>query len=218
MSKNDDYEFISRDSLNQLHSEIKNLKTDGTQDVVNHDEELHKSIKSLTSTLKGLIDVFHDASLEMKLEDNENQVLKKRLDPIESKVDVLIEQNKKIAQGLIAITEAVQAKFDEIENAMGLTQNGPQDLNQNQGQYDQMQNNQMPDGQMEQMGGVPPSNNFDMPPLPPEQPNGMPQGSPQFNDGGQNLPQGGMSMPPDMEPHNDDQLKNTFGSYSQKQH
>lgn len=186
---NDDYEFVPRESLDQLHSELNKLKKGGAEDLVNRDEELHRSIKTLTHTLKGLIDVFHDASLEMKLEENESQVLKKRMDPIESKIDVLIEQNRKIAQGLIAITEAVQQKFDEIENAMGLhgapNNEMPPMYDQNM-QADNMQGMNMPP--MEPMGG---DQGMPMPPMPPGPQ--MPQG--------EGMPQEG-------------NLEQTFGSYS----
>ena len=65
----------------------------------------------LADAVGGMLEVFAAASEQLKLEDQGYEAEAKRHDTIISKLDKAIDQNRTIAEGMVAIVELVKEKF-----------------------------------------------------------------------------------------------------------
>jgi len=70
-------------------------------------EDLIASINELRNAINNLLELFKTAAEEIKLEQRESETIAQKLDPLFSKIDEIVEQNKKLAKGLVAIADLV---------------------------------------------------------------------------------------------------------------
>ena len=122
MAEDDDYEIISQREVKRLKNEINLLKGSGHIE----GQRLQETIEDLTSKLNSMIDVFEAASEDMREEDKEAELISHKIDPIFEKLSELAEQNKKIADGLIAINSIVDEKltqFTDMAESLNRQQN-----------------------------------------------------------------------------------------------
>ena len=92
----DDYEIISHNEVERLKKGLDTAKSSGSYD-------LKKSIEHLTEKLDNMIDVFEAASDDLREEDQESELVTQKIDPIIEKLKEIDEQNKKLADGIVAI-------------------------------------------------------------------------------------------------------------------
>lgn len=79
------------------------------------DKSLQDSILKLNQSIGELISIFKEASEQMKFEERETDIIAKKIDPLFEKIDVLIEQNQKIARGIVAVADMVTARPQPAE-------------------------------------------------------------------------------------------------------
>ncbi|MBD3164699.1 hypothetical protein GF323_05870 [Candidatus Woesearchaeota archaeon] len=79
--------------------------------------ELLKSVNNLTKHMDTLLEIFRSATDEMKLEEQEEKALSQQVRPLMDKLDEIIEQNKIIAEGMVALSDIVKEKFPERQKA-----------------------------------------------------------------------------------------------------
>lgn len=79
------------------------------------DKNITESMNHLDLTMQEMLHIFRDAAESMKLEEVEESELKKRLTPIENKLNMLIDQNEKIAQGMVALADMFNEEIPEIK-------------------------------------------------------------------------------------------------------
>jgi hypothetical protein len=107
---NDDYELLPHEEINRLKREIEKLKkSSGSNPKV-----LVDSMDSLSSSINSLLGIFKEAAEEMKLDEHDSVMLSDKITPLLIKVDKVLEQNEKIAKGIVAIAdmvETIQAKI-----------------------------------------------------------------------------------------------------------
>ena len=89
----EDYEIISHKEVARLKQELKSLK----------EGELTASNKEISHKLNQMIDIFKEASIMMKDEksskDSHNEIM--------DKLDKLLDQNQKIAEGVLAVADMI---------------------------------------------------------------------------------------------------------------
>lgn len=68
-------------------------------------EDLIASISELTKSVNNLLELFKAAAEEIKLEQRESETIAQKIDPLFSKIDEIVEQNKKLAKGIVAIAD-----------------------------------------------------------------------------------------------------------------
>ena len=103
----DDYEIISHGEVERLKKGLDTAKSSGSYD-------LKKSIEHLTEKLDNMIDVFEAASEDLREEDTESELVTQKIDPIIEKLKDIEEQNKKLADGIVAINAIVEEKLQEM--------------------------------------------------------------------------------------------------------
>ena len=109
----EEYDLVPHSRLDKLEKDVNVLKANplGATPVGN---DILSEMRELNKSIKALLDLFKDATEEMKLEEKDTQTFGKRFEPMMDKMDMLIDQNKKIARGIIAVADMVK---DTVEKA-----------------------------------------------------------------------------------------------------
>lgn len=117
MSDDVDYEIISRKDIAKLKQEIKELK----------EGKNSGSANNVMDKLNQMLDLFKEASLSLKNEKPGGI----KLEEIYEKLDSILDQNQKIAEGLLSIADLVKGGKPEVPQrpmAPRPTMHGPQPL------------------------------------------------------------------------------------------
>lgn len=132
MTTDEDYELISQNELKDLKKQIDEIKNTSGSVPEQEKRSLQTSIDALTISITKLLDVFKDANKHMK--DSETDVLDK-VNPMILKMDDLLEQNKKIAKGIVAIADMVKDQQEAIGKQQREAANGNSSQFSNQGGF-----------------------------------------------------------------------------------
>jgi hypothetical protein len=109
----DEYDILPRNSLEKLKSDLDTLKKKTSGE---GSENMVKSMEELKGSINNLLEMFKQASEEMKLENAEQIGVEKKLGPLTKKVDMLIEQNQELAKGLVVVADMVKEHFPKLEH------------------------------------------------------------------------------------------------------
>lgn len=74
-------------------------------------KELHEAVSKLAQVITDMLDVFGAAAEQLKLEEREMESDAKKHELIVAKLDKLIDQNRTIAEGMVAIVEMVKQEL-----------------------------------------------------------------------------------------------------------
>ncbi|HII72062.1 TPA: hypothetical protein HA265_04875, partial [Candidatus Woesearchaeota archaeon] len=96
----DEYAIVSKKEFLALKRELDKLKKNPLEGS-EHGETLQASIDNLNRSLNTMLEVFKQAADEMKLEEHDTELVAKQMGPINDKLDTLIDQNQKIAKGIV---------------------------------------------------------------------------------------------------------------------
>lgn len=106
--------FISYKDISELKKELETIQD--RKDV--SPKELYDAVHRLADTVSGMLEVFGAAAEQMKLEDKGYEAESRKHDTIVSKLDKLIDQNKTIAEGMVAIVELVKEKLGSADEPL----------------------------------------------------------------------------------------------------
>lgn len=98
----------------ELYKDISDIKKGlegmgGKKDISN--KELHDTVQKLNATINDMLEVFGAAAEQMKLEEQGHEANSKKHEMIISKLDKIIDQNRTIAEGMVAIVDMVKEKI-----------------------------------------------------------------------------------------------------------
>lgn len=110
----EEYAIVSKKEFEQLKNQLDRLKKNPLGDS-QKGQDLQDSIDNLSRSLNSMMSIFKEAADDMKLEGRDQQVIGAKIEPLGGKLDTLIEQNQKIAKGLIAVADMVKEKLEKIE-------------------------------------------------------------------------------------------------------
>ncbi|MBU0615595.1 MAG: hypothetical protein KJ601_05870 [Nanoarchaeota archaeon] len=99
------YEIMPYKEIVELKRQVEELK-DRTKKPMNDD--LLNSIGVLTKQLSSLLQLFKTAADEMRTEESAEERIARSLKPILEKMESVIDQNKTIAEGMVAIADMVK--------------------------------------------------------------------------------------------------------------
>lgn len=116
MSINDEFELVPKGALRELKKEIELLKTSKSSSNTDT-EELAKSVALLRKSVDSMYDLFKKASEEIKLEDRDQNLIEKKLEPLTTKIESMSEQNQKIAKALVTVSNMVQDNMKKLEES-----------------------------------------------------------------------------------------------------
>lgn len=189
----EEYAIVSKKEFLALKKELDKLKKNPLEGSETG-ENLQASIDNLSKSLNVMLEVFKQAAEDMKLEEHESETVGRQLTPMNEKLDTLIDQNQKIAKGIVAIADMVKEKLEEIsekaESKPRLPPLGPAPSPRMMPQQSQSFNPMPPPPSspgMQQFGGLPPlgmpegMEEPDFGSLPPLSPPGAPPGAQRRN-------------------------------------
>jgi len=107
----DEYEFVPYKDISELKRELEGVKD--KKDISGRD--IHGAVTKLTDTMNDMLGIFAGAAEQLKLEESEYESENRKHDAIIAKLEKLIDQNKTIAEGMLAIVDLVKEKFPENE-------------------------------------------------------------------------------------------------------
>ncbi len=113
MSK-DEYELIPEDELIKLKRDIQKLRGRTSSGETNH-SGVEISIDELNTSINKMLEVFVKAAQTYDVEESDGNLMTKNLEPLATKIEVLQEQNQKIAKGIVAVSDLMQNVFDKLE-------------------------------------------------------------------------------------------------------
>lgn len=104
------YEIMSHKEIVNLKRQIKDLqyKTQNTPS-----DKLLNSINNLTEQMNSMIGLFKTAADEMRMEEKDEHFVAKKIEPLIERLDEIIDQNRAIAEGMVAVSDLVK---DNIGN------------------------------------------------------------------------------------------------------
>lgn len=107
MDETSDYDIIPHEEILRLRKEVNELKKHPLGSTA-AGKDLVSSIKELNQNMTNLFNLFKEAAEEMKLEESEAKVIAEKMSPMMDKFDMLIDQNEKIATGIVAVADMVK--------------------------------------------------------------------------------------------------------------
>ena len=107
----EDDELIPYKDISELKKELEGMQD--KKDVST--KELYDAVHKLSNAMSDMLEVFGAAAGQLKLEEKGYEAETKKHEIIISKLDKLIDQNKTIAEGMVAIVEMVKEKFPSQE-------------------------------------------------------------------------------------------------------
>ena len=107
MADDEEYELVPHKIVSDLKKEVDDLKQNpfGGSTAGN---DLQGSMNALAHSINDLLTLFKDATDQMRMEEKDSQVFTKRLDPMLEKLDTIIDQNQKIAKGILAVADMLK--------------------------------------------------------------------------------------------------------------
>lgn len=106
------YAIFSEDEIKSIKEDISTLKKNPLGGSA-AGKSLMENIEVLNKSINDLISIFKEASDQMKIEDREADLVAKKIDPLFEKLDMLIEQNQKIARGIVAVADMVSEALQQ---------------------------------------------------------------------------------------------------------
>ncbi|MBI5389935.1 hypothetical protein HZB02_00415 [Candidatus Woesearchaeota archaeon] len=104
----DDYSLVSGKDISQLKKSVEDLKKVQEEKAAGATKGLLDSMDKLTKTMSTMTLLFQQAGEGMAQEDVDQESIKRHLKPIEERLDQLLEENKKIAKGIVAIADMLK--------------------------------------------------------------------------------------------------------------
>lgn len=183
----EEFDIMPHRAVASLKKEIEDLKS--SPQVREKQDKMLGSIDKLNDTMSSMMEMFKQAGEELKLEEREEAALSEQIIPLMKKLDAIIDQNEKIAKGMVAIADMVNEVLPKLEArleektqpapASQPTYRRPEPRTVQPPSFDEPFSFDEPSFDMP--GSMPPSGNMPPPPSPGMQPPsfGMPPPPPQ---------------------------------------
>ena len=113
----DEYELMPERKLSSMKKELDDFrkKAQNVDTNTGLPRETVSSLENLNKSIGSLLGLFQTATEELKLEERDQSLISKKLDPLMKKVDILLDQNEKIAKAIVAIADMVREKAESAE-------------------------------------------------------------------------------------------------------
>ena len=132
MAEDEEYELVPHKIVSELKREVEELKQNPLGST-SSGNDLQSSMNALAHGINDLLTLFKDATDQMRMEEKDSQVLSKRMEPMIEKLDVLIDQNHKIAKGILAVADMLKdhlrnKRHDSAPAMPGMPERMPQQM------------------------------------------------------------------------------------------
>jgi archaellum component FlaC len=117
---NEEYQIMPQKTISKIKKEIENLKTKAASSDEVASPGFKRSIDNLTESINSLMSLFKEAAEEMKVEEKTEENIEQKLGPLVKKVAEIEEENKKIAEGILAVADMVRDLNEKIDKKPAL--------------------------------------------------------------------------------------------------
>jgi hypothetical protein len=103
------YGILPYSEISDLKKEIKKIeenKSSGSEDLL-------KSIANLARNMDSMLQIFKTAAEEMKMDDDDEKTQSQQIMPMMEKLDEILDQNKILAEGIVALSDLVKERIPE---------------------------------------------------------------------------------------------------------
>lgn len=108
------YELMPHKKIKKIKKEIESLKKKAETESFTS-KGFMSSVNSLTTSIDSLMELFKEATESMKLEEQAEEEVSKKIGPLLARMDDIEEQNRKIAEGIVTVADMVTELKEEIE-------------------------------------------------------------------------------------------------------
>lgn len=108
MAGDEEYELLPHKEILEIKKEIAKFK--GNPDTIPK-STLETSINKLSNSIDSLMELFKSSAEDMKMERHDEKLLLQRIEPLIDKFNSVIEQNEKIAKGIVAVADMVKTNI-----------------------------------------------------------------------------------------------------------
>lgn len=110
MAGEEEYEIMPHRTIENIKKELEELKLKAASKEAVSNEEFKKSLDNLSVSINGLMNLFKQATEEMKVEEETDQELKEKIGPLIKKMENLEAENKSIAKAILAVADLVEER------------------------------------------------------------------------------------------------------------
>ncbi len=107
------YEIIPHKEIVGLKKEIQELKS---KDSDAGSKPLLESVHKLTEEINSMLSLFKTAAEEMRMEEKDEHFVAKKMEPLIDKLDEIMEQNRTIAEGMVAVADMIKESLEKRES------------------------------------------------------------------------------------------------------
>jgi hypothetical protein len=107
----DEYALVPEKEVRRLRDDIDAIKKNPLGSLGGN--ELVESIKNLNAAINSLTELFKTAAEDLKIEERESQTIATKVEPLLEKIDMIMDQNKKIARGIVAVADMIGGAEEE---------------------------------------------------------------------------------------------------------
>jgi len=111
MADDTDYEFIPKQTLDEMKKQLVELQRQAQQKEKISTDQFSQAIAKLTQSMEEMNALFKSATEELKLEETTRENLGQHLAPVNERLDAIEDQNKKIADAMLALADMI----DEVK-------------------------------------------------------------------------------------------------------
>ena len=104
----DGYDLLPHEEIKRLKDEIERLRRASSLNSRATSEPLIETMDNLTRSINGMLQIFKEAAEDMKLDEHDSVLLSDKIDPMIHKIERILEQNEKIAKGIVAIADMIE--------------------------------------------------------------------------------------------------------------
>jgi hypothetical protein len=173
MARKKEYELVSHSKIESLRDELDQLRSVKGKKPSHVD--VLSSMHHMTNTLERFMSMFEEAVDEMKAEEKEEEIFLKEIKPLMDKLDQVLEQNEKIAQGVVALADMINdvkmPAYEKLETKQELVPETKTMFSPEQHEYQSVTTFNMPQTPLppptEKSMPSPPPLRSSMPPPPP---------------------------------------------------
>lgn len=109
----EEYEIMPHKTIENIKKELEELKKKAVSKEAISEESFMKSLDSLTNSINGLMALFKEATEEMRVEEEAEETLKAKINPLMHKVQDIENENRTIAKGILAIADMIKERLPE---------------------------------------------------------------------------------------------------------
>lgn len=118
MNDDAEWEIMPHKTIEKIKDELDDLKLKAASNDSVSNESLRKSLDNLNRSVNQLMSLFKEAAEEMKIEeeskDRMSEDIHNKLNPLLKRMETLESENKKIAQGILAVADLVKDQQKNI--------------------------------------------------------------------------------------------------------